>query len=108
MVYFNKNSMAKTTLNQESDSSVETYEARKKIVLEITGNFKPERFVYLIISILSFMLIVYLAIDLYRQDKITIDQVALFVGPTGFLAYAVTRILFMWSKSMKIIFTGKF
>jgi hypothetical protein len=94
--------------NQKFDESIETYEARKRIVLEITGKFKPERFVYLIISILSFLLIVYLAFDLYRQDKITIDQLALFIGPTGFLAYAVSRILYMWSKSMKIIFTGKF
>jgi hypothetical protein len=100
--------MAKNNKVAISDESVETYEARKRIVLEITGKFKPERYVYLISSILSFALIVYLAVDLYRQDKITIDQVALFVGPTGFLAYAVSRILYMWSKSMKIIFTGKF
>jgi hypothetical protein len=88
--------------------SIETYEARKKIVMEITGKFKPERFVYLISAILSLGLIVYLAFDLYRQEKITMDQLVLFIGPTGFLAYAVSRILFMWSKSMKIIFTGKF
>lgn len=90
------------------NESVETYEARKRIVLEITGKFKPERYVYLISSVLSFVLIVFLAVDLYRQDRITIDQLALFTGPTGFLAYAVSRILYMWSKSMKIIFTGKF
>jgi len=93
---------------KKSTDSVEKYEARKRIVIEITSKFKPERYVYLIVSILSFVLIVYLAIDLYRREKITIDQVALFIGPTGFLAYAVSRILFMWSKSMKIIFTGKF
>ena len=88
--------------------SVETYEARSRIVMEITAKFKPERFVYLVISILSFILIVYLAYDLYRQDKIALDQLVLFIGPTGFLAYAVSRILYMWSKSMKIIFTGTF
>jgi len=92
----------------KSTDSIETYEARKRIVLEITAKFKPERYVYLITSILSFALIVYLAIDLYVRDKITIDQVALFIGPTGFLAYAVSRILYMWSKSLRIIFTGKF
>jgi hypothetical protein len=96
--------------NEENASgiSIETYEARKKIVLEITGKFKPERFVYLISAILSLGLIIYLAFDLYRQEKITMEQLALFIVPTGFLAYAVSRILFMWSKSMKIIFTGKF
>jgi uncharacterized membrane protein len=94
--------------NEAIDGTIETYEARKKIVMEITKSFRPERFVYLIISILAFILIIYLAIDLYRQDKIEIDQLALFIGPTGFMAYAVTRILFMWSKSMRIIFTGKF
>lgn len=88
------------------DSS-ETYEARKKIVLEITAKFSPERFVYLTTSVLSLGLIIYLAIDLYRHDEIGMEQVALFLGPTGFLAYAVSRVLFMWSKSMKIIFTGK-
>jgi len=94
--------------NQIPNESIQTFEARKRIVLEITGKFKPERFVYLVISILSFILIVYLAVDLYRQEKISFDQVALFIGPTGFLVYAVSRVLFMWSKSMKIIFTGKF
>jgi hypothetical protein len=94
--------------NENLGESIETYEARKRIVLEITGKFKPERYVYLISAILSFLLIIYLAYDLYRQEKITIDQVILFIGPTGFLAYAVSRILYMWSKSMKIIFTGKF
>lgn len=94
--------------NPIPDQSIQTFEARKRIVLEITGKFKPERFVYLVISVLSFILIVYLAFDLYRQEKISFDQVALFIGPTGFLAYAVSRVLFMWSKSMKIIFTGKF
>lgn len=94
--------------NQVINVSIETLEARKRIVMELTGKFKPERIVYLIVSILSFLLIVYLAIDLYRQEKISMEQVGLFVGPTGFLAYAVSRILFMWSKAMKIIFTGKF
>lgn len=100
--------MTNETIENLSTESIETYEARKKIVLEITGKFKPERYIYLISSLFSFVLIIYLAVDLYRQDKITIDQVALFIGPTGFLAYAVSRILYMWSKSMKIIFTGKF
>lgn len=100
--------MTNETIENLSTESIETYEARKKIVLEITGKFKPERYIYLISSLFSFALIIYLAVDLYRQDKITIDQVALFIGPTGFLAYAVSRILYMWSKSMKIIFTGKF
>ncbi|MCF8373990.1 MAG: hypothetical protein K9H64_20375 [Bacteroidales bacterium] len=90
-----------------TSDSMEMYEARKRIVLEMTGKFKPERFVYLITAILSFGLTIYIALDLYKQDKIEIDQLALFIGPTGFLAYAVSRILFMWSKSMKIIFTGK-
>ncbi len=90
-----------------NDVSIETYEARKRIVVEITGKFKPERFIYLTLSILSFLLIVYLGYDLFKQDKISRDQLAMFIGPTGFLAYAVSRILFMWSKSMKIIFTGK-
>jgi hypothetical protein len=94
--------------NQKNDISIETLEARKRIVIELTGKFKPERIVYLVVSILSFLLIIYLAIDLYRQEKISIEQVGLFIGPTGFLAYAVSRILFMWSKSMKIIFTGQF
>jgi hypothetical protein len=87
--------------------TIETLEARKRIVIEITSKFKPERIVYLVVSILSFGLIIFLAIDLYSQKKITLEQMALFIGPTGFLAYAVTRILFMWSTSMKIIFTGK-
>lgn len=100
--------MAKEDVESVSGDSVETYEARKKIVLEITGKFKPERYIYLITSILSFALIIYLAADLYRREQITLDQLALFIGPTGFLAYAVSRVLFMWSKSMKIIFTGKF
>lgn len=93
--------------NEIIEVTIETLEARKRIVLEITAKFNPERFVYLTISIISFFLIVYLAVDLYKQDKISMDQLALFIGPTGFLAYAVSRILFMWSKSMKIIFTGK-
>jgi hypothetical protein len=88
--------------------SIETLEARKRIVLEITGKYKPERIIYLVVSVFSFLLILYLAIDMYLQKKITMEQIALFIGPTGFLAYAVSRILFMWSKSMKTIFTGQF
>lgn len=92
----------------ENMDSIEILEARKKIVFEITATYKLERFFYLILSISSFLLIIYLAIDLYKQKIINFDQVVLFIGPTGFLAYAVNRILYMWSKSMKIIFTGQF
>lgn len=89
-------------------TDIEAYEARKKVVLEITNRFNTERYVYLVISILSFFLMVYLAVDLYTSKQINMEQLALFIGPTGFLAYAVSRILYMWSKSLKIIITGNF
>ena len=85
----------------------EVYEARLKIALILTSKFSVERYLYLGTSILSFGLIVYLAIDLYGQQKITLEQLAIFIGPTGFLAYAISRILFMWSTALKIILTGK-
>lgn len=88
--------------------TIETYEARKKIVLEITKKFNIERYIYLIISILSFFLIIYVAIDLYTSNNIKLSQLSLFIGPTGFMAYAISRILFMWTKSLKIIITGNF
>lgn len=100
--------MGQNDVENVPDISPETYEARKRIVFELTTKFNIERYVYLIISILSFLLIIYLAFDLYKQQKISFDQLALFLGPSGFLAYAISRILYMWSKSIKIIFTGKF
>ena len=87
--------------------SVETLEARKRIVADITNTYKAERYIYLSVSILSFLLITYLALDLYKQEKIGVEQLVLFLWPTGFLAVAVSRILFMWSNSLKFIFTGR-
>jgi len=94
-------------INIKASDTIETYEARKRIVNEINEKFKIERYLYLIVSILCFAIVVYLAFDLYRLEKIGTDQLALFLGPTGFLVLAISRILYMWSKSMKIIFTGK-
>lgn len=93
--------------NIESLSSIETYEARKHIVNEINEKFKVERYLYLCVSILCFIIVLYLAIDLRRHEKIDNNQLALFLGPTGFLVLAITRILYMWSTSLKIIFNGK-
>ena len=94
-------------INVQSPSSIETYEARKQIVNEINEKFKVERYLYLCVSIICFIIIVYLAIDLKSQKKIDANQLALFLGPTGFLVLAISRILYMWSTSLKIIFSGK-
>ena len=88
-------------------ATIETLEARKRIVAEITNTYKAERYIYLSVSILSFIFIAYLALDLYKEKAISVEQLVLFLGPTGFLAIAVSRILFMWSNSLKIIFTGR-
>lgn len=88
-------------------ASIETLEARKRIVDELTNTYKAERYVYLSVSILSFIAITLLAYDLYKEKKIDTEQLAMFLGPAGFLTIAVSRILFMWSNSLKIIFTGK-
>ena len=61
----------------DNQYSVEIYEARKTIVLELNAKFKIERYVYLVTSILSLALIVYLAIDLYQNEKIDFDQLVL-------------------------------
>ena len=87
-------------------TTIETYEARKRIVNEINEKFKIERYLYLVLSILSFAIVIYLAFDLYQRDKIETNQLVLFIGPTGFLVLAISRILYMWSKSLKIIFSG--
>jgi hypothetical protein len=99
--------MGDETSDNQPLASIETLEARKRIVTEITNTYKAERYVYLSVSILSFIFIAILAFSLYRKNAISVEQLVLFLGPTGFLAVAVSRILFMWSNSLKIIFTGR-
>lgn len=91
-------------MKKNIDKSKDDLEIRKKIVIELIEKFKLERIVHLVLSTLSFLLICYFSITWNHLDKISSDQIILFLGPTGFLALAITRILHMWSKSIKIIF----
>lgn len=87
--------------------SSEQLEARKRIVNEISQKYQLERYIYLAGSIISLIIVIALATYLFFSKQISFSQLAMFIGPTGFLAYAVTRILYMWSTSLKVIFTGK-
>ncbi len=99
--------MGDENTDNHQPASIETLEARRRIVAELTNTYKAERYVYLSVSILSFIVILFLALDLYKEKKINTEQLVIFLGPAGFLTIAVSRILFMWSNSLKIIFTGK-
>jgi hypothetical protein len=88
--------------NDQSD-----YDARKKIVLELVSQFKIERYVYMTLSIASFIALMWLAFSAYLNEELSVKETLLLFAPTGVMTYAINRILYMWTKSMQIIFTGK-
>ena len=86
---------------------IKILEARMAIVDRLNTAFRIERYVHITLSVLSFVIVCVSGWSLYSKGLLSNGQLLAFLGPTGFLAVAVTRILYMWSASLKIIMTGK-
>ncbi|MBB3699504.1 hypothetical protein KMW28_24735 [Flammeovirga yaeyamensis] len=66
-------------------------------------SFKPERYIYLSVTILSIMLLGYLIYTMIlRQD---ISNILAMLGPSGLITFTFSRVLKMWTDCIDLIKT---
>lgn len=68
---------------------------------KLLGLFKLERFIYVIISIISLIVLFSCAILLIKERDLT-NTVGLF-GSSGAITFALGRLLKMWNDALKIL-----
>lgn len=77
---------------------------RFKVVAELTKMYRPERFTYLGISIISFLiLITSVIVVLIDSSDRSVVLVSMF-GSSGVVTLASGRSLYMWKESMSRLF----
>lgn len=76
---------------------------RLEVVKELTNLFKFERMVYLVITVLSFFMLLSSAVSLMVKGQAGPAELTLLFGSSGSITYTAGRLLFMWNEALKRI-----
>lgn len=77
--------------------------SRLEAVERLAALFRFERFVYLAITVISFLLLLGVAIRLFIADTAQIAEWGLLFGSSGLITVTANRVLQMWSQALRII-----
>ena len=80
---------------------------RLKIVEKLTKIFRPERTMHLIMSSISFLVIMLSAILMIVEGKTGKAELSMLFGSTGIVGIVGSRFLKMWDQALEVIVTGK-
>jgi hypothetical protein len=80
--------------------------ATKETIDFMLRKFKPERYAYLIVTIISFLILLVCVIlyimDTPNMDKKNLGPIIGMVGSGGAIAYTASQLLRMWGDCMKL------
>jgi hypothetical protein len=85
-------------------SNPDALESRVRAVERLAEMYKLERLAYLAITIISFLILLAVAIRmLYREPGTWKEWVGPLVGPSGLIAITANRLLRMWTQSLRMV-----
>jgi predicted membrane channel-forming protein YqfA (hemolysin III family) len=88
--------------SKRSEGSAEL-KARLEVVKELTNLFKFERMVYLCVTIISLIMILFsVGLLIYRKQAGSVELTLMF-GSSGLITYSASRLLHMWDEALKRI-----
>ncbi len=76
---------------------------RVEAVERLAQLFKLERFVYLGVTAISFLLLVTIAVRIFIQGGTQIAEWGLLFGSSGLITITSSRILQMWSQALRMV-----
>lgn len=74
-----------------------------KFLLE---TFKVERYIYLVLTIISIILLGFLVKTMFDNDEIGTKELLTLLGPSGLITLTFSRILKMWTDCIDLIKTS--
>jgi hypothetical protein len=82
----------------------QSLEDRLRIIERLLNAFRLDRYIYLGITVATFVaLVVYLCV-LIRSGTPSATELMLLVGPSGVISLLTLRVLRMWDDAIKIVF----
>jgi hypothetical protein len=88
---------------EEANMPEPALDERLKVVEELIGVFKFERYVYLGISVISFAALIFVAIRLLTKESPDYGQSVFLFGSSGAISFTGARLLRMWSDALRFI-----
>lgn len=76
---------------------------RLDVVERLVTIFKVERFVYLTITVISFLLLFGVAVRMFIQGTAQIAEWGLLFGSSGLISFTANRILQMYSEALRMV-----
>jgi hypothetical protein len=65
--------------------------------------FRVERFVYLGVTVISFLLLLTIAVRIFIQGGAQIAEWGLLFGSSGLITITANRVLQMWSQALRMV-----
>lgn len=76
---------------------------RLEAVERLAALFRIERFVYLVITAVSFLLLFGVAVRMFIQGTAQIAEWGLLFGSSGLITITANRVLQVWSQSLRMV-----
>ena len=76
---------------------------RVEAVERLAQLFKIERFIYLGVTAVSFLLLLIIAVRIFIQGGAQIAEWALLFGSSGLITITGNRVLQMWSQALRLV-----
>jgi hypothetical protein len=80
---------------------------RYELVERLTKLFRFERYVYLVISVLSLIILLGTFFWMISKGAVDSSKLSLMFGSSGLVTYTGGQLLRMWNQALKVIITGK-
>jgi hypothetical protein len=84
-------------------ASKETLDAALEAIDRLLQMFKIERYVYLALSGISFLLLLYVVVELLISKSVDKQMLTLIFGSSGLVGAASVRVTFFFSKAFGIV-----
>ena len=84
-------------------SSAPLLRDRVEAVERLAQLFRVERFIYLGVTAVSFLLLVVIAVRIFVQGGAQIAEWALLFGSSGLITITGNRVLQMWSQALRMV-----
>ena len=78
---------------------------RLEAVERLAALFRVERFVYLAITAISFLLLFAVAVRMFMQGTAQIAEWGLLFGSSGLITITANRVLQVWTQSLRMVST---
>jgi hypothetical protein len=84
-------------------SDQQTLRSRVLAIERLTALFRVERFVYLVVTGVSFLLLIGVAVRMLIQGTAQTAEWVLLFGSSGLITITANRVLQMWSQALRMV-----